>query len=140
MRSSRRIVTRCSTWFLVPAFISVIASSAAAQGNPTGAISGRVVDPGGLAVPGALVTAASPGLQGTRAATTSANGDYIIPFLPPGDYTVTFQLQGFQTLKRTTTLTMAETLPLDVGLTLPTVAESVTGSGPSPGVQPTATT
>jgi outer membrane receptor for ferrienterochelin and colicin len=139
MRSSRRIGTWCSTCLLVPALIFAITSSAAAQGNPTGTISGRVVDPGGLAVPGVVVTAASPALQGTRTATTSSNGDYIIPFLPPGDYAVTFQLQGFQTLKRTTTVTMAETLPLNVGLTLATVAESVTVSGQSPVLVTTAT-
>ena len=85
-----------------------------------------------------LVTVASSALQGTRTVTTSTNGDYIIPFLPAGDYTVTFQLQGFQTLKRTTPLTMAETLPLDVGLTLATVAESVTVSGQSPEIVTTA--
>jgi outer membrane receptor for ferrienterochelin and colicin len=139
MQSSRRIVTRRFTWLVVPALIFAGASTAAAQGNPTGAISGRVVDPAGLAIPGVVVTVASSALQGTRTATTSANGDYIIPFLPAGDYTLTFQLQGFQTLKRTTTLTMAETRPLDVGLTLATVAESVTVSGQSPELVTTAT-
>src|SRR5262245_49473498 len=139
MHSRRRIVSRSFLSFLVPALILAIAAVAAAQGNPTGTISGRVVDPGGLAVPGAVVTVASPVLQGTRTATTSANGDYIIPFLPAGDYTVTFELQGFQTLKRTVTLTMAETLPLDVGLTMATVAESVTVSGQSPDIVTTAT-
>jgi Carboxypeptidase regulatory-like domain len=131
MQSSGRIVTRCIRSLLVPALILALVTSAAAQGNPTGTISGRVVDPSGLAIPGVVVTVASPALQGTRTATTSTNGDYIIPFLPAGDYTVTFELQGFQTLKRTTALTMAETLPLDVGLTMATVAESVTVSGQS---------
>ena len=42
-----------------------------------------------------------PALQGTRTATTSANGDYIFPFLPPGDYTVTYELAGFKTVKQT---------------------------------------
>jgi outer membrane receptor for ferrienterochelin and colicin len=139
MHSRRRIVTRRSPWLLVPALIFAVASSAAGQGNPTGAISGRVVDPAGLALPGVVVTVASSTLQGTRSATTSANGDYIIPFLPAGDYTVTYQLQGFQGLKRTATLTMAETLPLDVGLSLATVAESVTVSAQSPEIVTTAT-
>src|SRR5262245_47740472 len=139
MHSRRRIVSRPFRSLLVPALILAIAAGAAAQGNPTGTISGRVVDPGGLAVPGAVVTVASPVLQGTRTATTSANGDYMLPFLPAGEYTVTFELQGFQTLKRTVTLTMAETLPLDVGLTLATVAETVTVSGQSPEIVTTAT-
>ena len=37
-----------------------------AQTNPTGTISGKVVDPDGLAVPGVTVTAESPALQGAR--------------------------------------------------------------------------
>src|SRR5712664_4574627 len=97
--------------------LAILASSAAvasAQGNPTGTISGHVVDPDGLAVPGATVTVASPALQGLRTATTSPNGDYIIPFLPAGDYDVTFELQGFKTVKRTIGVKMAETQPLNV--------------------------
>ena len=97
MRSRRRIVTRryCySRSCLDPGDRGGRRSS----GQPTGTISGRVVDPEGLAVPGALVTVASSALQGVRTATTSTNGDYIIPFLPAGDYEVTFELQGFQTV------------------------------------------
>jgi Carboxypeptidase regulatory-like domain/TonB-dependent Receptor Plug Domain len=139
MRFTPRIVPARFAFLLVPTLILAIVSSVAAQGNPTGAISGRVVDPGGLAIPGVLVTVRSPVLQGARTATTSTNGDYMIPFLPPGDYTVTFEIQGFQTLKRTTTLTMAETLPLDVSLTLATVAETVTVSVQSPEIVTTAT-
>ena len=72
-----------------------------AQTNPTGTISGKVVDQEGLPVPGATVTVQSPAMQGSRSATTSANGDYIIPFLPAGEYEVTTQLTGFKTVKQT---------------------------------------
>src|SRR6266851_175387 len=112
---------------------------AAAQGNPTGTISGHVVDPDGLAVPGATVTAKSAVLQGVRPVTTSANGDYIIPFLPAGEYEVTFELQGFRTVTRAISVKMAETLALNVTLVLATVAESVTVTGASPDIVPTAT-
>ena len=97
MHATRTVVGRRDRCFLVLALTLAIAASAAAQGNPTGTISGRAVDPEGLPVPGVVVTAASPGLQGVRSATTSSNGDYIIPFLPAGDYEVTFELSGFQT-------------------------------------------
>src|SRR5205085_6457657 len=79
--------------------IATAAAQSAAQGNPTGTISGHVVDPDGLPVPGATVSVASPVLQGVRTAITSANGDYIVPFLPAGDYQVTFALQGFQSVQ-----------------------------------------
>ncbi len=111
-----------------------VAAGASAQGNPTGTISGHIVDPDGLSVPGATVTASSPVLQGLRTATTSANGDYIIPFLPAGDYEVTVELQGFKAVKRTIGVKMAETQPLNVTLTLASVAENVTVTGQSPDV------
>ena len=69
---SRRRITRRFAWLVVPALVFAGASTAVAQGNPTGAISGRVIDPGGLAIPGVVVTVASSALQGTRTATTSA--------------------------------------------------------------------
>src|SRR2546422_11003723 len=94
------------------ALILATAAGAAAQVNPTGTISGHVADPDGLAVPGATVTAASPALQGVRTAVTSANGDYIIPFLPAGDYDVTFELQGFRGVTRKVSVKMAATRSL----------------------------
>ena len=68
-----------------------------------------MTDPDNLVLPGVTVTAASPVLQGVRTAVSSANGDYIIPFLPAGDYTVTFELQGFATVKELVSLKMADT-------------------------------
>jgi outer membrane receptor for ferrienterochelin and colicin len=121
------------------ALVMAVAAAAAAQGNPTGTISGHVVDPDGLAVPGATVTAASSVLQGVRTATTSGNGDYIVPFLPAGEYDVTFELQGFRPVTRKISVKMAETIPLNVTLTVAAVAESVTVSGASPDIVPTAT-
>src|SRR5262245_36284130 len=76
---------------LATAAVLASAAVALAQGNPTGTISGHIVDDQGLAIPGATVSASSPSLQGVRTTTTSANGDYIIPFLPAGDYQVTFE-------------------------------------------------
>ncbi len=64
------------------------AGPAFGQGTPTGGVSGKVFDPDGLALPGVTIAAASPALQGVRTAVSSDNGDYIIPFLPPGMYTL----------------------------------------------------
>ena len=101
-------------------------ASAWAQTNPTGTISGRVTDPDGLALPGVTVTVTSPALQGSRTATTSDNGDYIVPFLPAGDYTVTVDLQGFQSQEVKVRVQVAATVPVDAQLKLAGVTESVT--------------
>jgi outer membrane receptor protein involved in Fe transport len=129
---------RSRTWLFAAALIAV-ASGAFAQGNPTGTITGRVTDPDNLALPGVTVTAASPVLQGARTAVTSANGDYIIPFLPAGDYTVTCELQGFATVKQTVSLRMAETMPINLKLALAKMTEVVTVTASSSDVATTST-
>src|SRR4030081_499643 len=66
-----------------------------AFGQITGGIAGRVTDEQGGALPGVTVEARSPALQGSRIATTDGTGAYHLNLLAPGDYTVTFTLEGF---------------------------------------------
>ena len=63
-----------------------IAATAAAQGNPTGAIRGAIVDPDNLPLPGVTVTVTSPAVQGTAARSRRPTAIFIIPFLPAGEY------------------------------------------------------
>jgi hypothetical protein len=100
-----------------------------AQGNPTGGLSGQVTDQHGLPLPRVTVTVESPVLQGTRSAVTSDNGDYILPFLPPGDYTVIFELSGFQTQKEIVSVRMSETLRVNSKMAVATVSVSVEVQG-----------
>ena len=130
---------RARTWYWAAALV-LVAASALAQGNPTGAISGQVVDPDNLALPGVMVTVESPVLQGVRTAVSSGNGDYMIPFLPPGDYTVTFDLSGFQTLKRSPVrVEIGATIPINVKLSLAAVTETVTVTAQASEIAQTAT-
>ena len=115
--------------FLAVALMLCVAAGAAAQGNPTGTIRGQVVDPDDLPLPGVTVTATSPALQGARSTVTSANGDFIIPFLPAGDYVVSVELEGFQAQKRTIAVAMADTQPMSIKLAIASVQESVTVTG-----------
>ncbi|MEP6769422.1 MAG: carboxypeptidase-like regulatory domain-containing protein, partial [Acidobacteriota bacterium] len=61
----------------------------------TGGISGRVRDEESRPVTGVLVTARSPSLQGTRTASTDRDGHFRLPALPPGDYDVKAEREGF---------------------------------------------
>ncbi len=61
-----------------------------------GGLSGTVVDPQKLAVPGATVTATNKATGVSKTAVTTADGSFTIPELVPGRYTVTVELQGFQ--------------------------------------------
>jgi len=115
-------------WALVTLMLLSVVAPATPQGNPTGAISGQVVDPGNLPIPDVKITVSSPVLQGIRTAVTSANGDYIVPFLPPGDYTVRFEREGFAPLELTVSLKMAETQRLNAQMALATTTTKITVS------------
>jgi outer membrane receptor protein involved in Fe transport len=118
---TRRVVQLWKTFL-----IAVLLAAPAAAQTPAGTISGRVVDAAGLRVPGVTVTVSSPNLQGVRTAVTSENGDYILPALPPGAYTITFELAGFGTLKESRTVAAGQPLSLDVTLRPASVSETVT--------------
>src|SRR5262245_8413665 len=73
-------------------------SSASAQS----AIAGVVRDETGGVMPGVTVEVSSPALiERTRSVETDSAGQYKILDLRPGIYTVTFTLQGFNTVART---------------------------------------
>lgn len=97
--------------------------------NPTGTVTGTVTGPDGEPLPGVTVTITSPSLQGARVATTSANGGYIQPFLPSGDYLVTYTLDGFATVEREVKLSAAVTTRSDIQLELATVTEEIVVTG-----------
>ncbi|MGV8040538.1 MAG: carboxypeptidase regulatory-like domain-containing protein [Thermoanaerobaculaceae bacterium] len=113
---------------LIALCVVALALPALAQ-NPTGTLTGRASDDKGEALPGVTVTVASPALQGTRTAVTSINGDYIFRFLPPGDYTIKFELQGFSTLETTKKISAAQTATVNAEMPLAQVAEEVTVTG-----------
>lgn len=112
------------TWCVIATLLAAPTLVAAQTTN--GTISGHVVDAQGLALPGVAVSAASPNLQGVQSATTSDNGDYIFTLLPPGVYTVSFELSGFEAVRKHVTLAPTQTLLLDAALGPAAVSESVT--------------
>src|SRR5882672_6937759 len=73
---------------------------AAAQGTQVATLTGAVKSTDGAGLPGVTVTLKSPALQGERTAVTDNTGGYIFRALPPGTYTVTFNLTGFGTVER----------------------------------------
>lgn len=111
-------------WLLFAIALAMTGSLANAQ-STNGAISGRVLDQTELPLPGVTVTVEGPNLQGPRSAVTSANGDYIVPLLPSGSYTVTFELSGFQRKQSSVTLALAQTLSLNAELGTAGISETV---------------
>lgn len=63
-------------------------------------VTGRVADATGAAVPGAKVSAVNTQTNETAETNTGAEGDYTIPFLKPGAYTLKAESAGFKTTVR----------------------------------------
>ncbi len=83
------------------AFFGLLASVTLSFAQSGSAITGVVRDSSGAFLAGASVEVGSPALiEGKRTTTTDGNGQYKVVDLRPGEYSVTFTLQGFQTLKR----------------------------------------
>lgn len=112
------------TLFLAVAML-VLASAAGMAQTTTGTIRGRVVDAQGLALPGVTVNVTSPNLQGVRTVVTEANGDYIVAQLPPGTYTIAFELAGFETLTKTASVAPTQMVPVDVTMGVAGLKETV---------------
>ncbi|HSN69789.1 MAG TPA: TonB-dependent receptor [Thermoanaerobaculia bacterium] len=98
---------------------------------PTATLSGKVTADA-APLPGVTVSVASPNLQGVRTAVTSEAGDYIFPNLPPGTYTVTFELAGMQTVQRRIVLTVARTDRMDVSMGQAALSEAITVTAETP--------
>src|SRR5437899_258263 len=74
---------------------TVLLLAVTAFGQTTASIKGTVTDTTGAAVVGAKVTVKGPlGIE--RTAQTNETGDYSVPALPPGVYSVEIQMKGFQ--------------------------------------------
>jgi hypothetical protein len=126
---------RRNLWFVLALVCAVAFSGAAfAQGTQSGTLSGTITSTDGNPLPGATVSIQSPALLGTRTAVTDSNGGYIFKALPPGVYTVTFELSGFATVQKTVTVVLGGSVPADATLTVAAVQETVTVTGqlPSP--------
>lgn len=102
---------------LVPAFVFA---------QQTGAVSGKVKGSDGLVIPGTTVEARSDVLPGPRVTTTGGAGDYRLPALPPGNYTVTFELAGMTTVTKQVRVQLAQDTVVDVTMSVEGVKESVT--------------
>src|SRR5688572_3980929 len=129
MGQSRTLVLALLTFiccgFLIPGTVRAQATS--------GEITGRVLDDGGLGVPGATITATNDATGLVRTTVTGAEGDYTIPQLPPGSYTVTAELTGFKKASApdiTITVGMRRTLPFSLAVGALTETVEVQGATP----------
>src|SRR5262245_56746474 len=75
----------------------------------TGTIYGTVYDASGAAVPGARITARNTRTNAARTVISNEQGQYVVPLLPVGDYTVTIERPGFASFEQTSVLLQVNT-------------------------------
>ena len=111
----------------------VLAVCSPLSAQQTGEIRGKITEADGQPLPGVTVTASGPAIQGNRAAVSDRSGQYRLPLLPVGVYTLTFELPGYE---KTTLIDQAVRLGFTVSLKTAMkpalIAEEVTVTAPNP--------
>lgn len=126
-----RFIRTLAVAFLAIALLSTGASAQELRGR----ITGVVTDDSGAVVPGVTVTASSPALIQPQSTTSGADGNYRFPALPSGLYALTFELQGFQSLKREgIRVTLNQTFTIDAKLKPANLSETMTITADTPTV------
>lgn len=92
-------------------------------------VSGRVTDPTGSAVANVKITATDKATSARYETTSSAAGEYTLPFLPPGSYSLTAEVSGFKKyVQDGISVGTNQKIGLDVALQLGSQTESITVS------------
>ena len=116
--------------------VLAITSAAALAQETRGSILGQVTDPSSAAIPGAKVTVTNEETNTSVGAQSNTEGNYIVPFLSPGRYTVTIEANGFKKAVRNKVIVQVQDkLTLDFLLEPGDVSESVTITTESPLLQ-----
>ncbi len=104
--------------------------------HTTGSIHGQVIDPTGAGVPGATVTVTNKDTGQERTATTTADGTYNVPSLPPGVYQVSTTASGFRTsISDNVEVPVNVPVMVNLGLELGAVTETIEVTAATPLLQ-----
>ena len=94
--------------------------------SETSVLSGRVTDPSGLAVPGAVIRLTRQSTAAVRDTVTDVTGNYRFDLLEPGEYSLRVTAAGFKTFDATAIhLQVALASQLDASLSVGAVEEEV---------------
>lgn len=116
--------------------ISLFVFAAYAQTSTVGTITGAIFDPGSQPVSGATVQTQSVASSESFTVQSGASGLYRFARLPPGEYVISVEKQGFRrTVTQVVTVRVNEVAVVDVNLPLGSVTESVSVQADTPLVQ-----
>jgi hypothetical protein len=118
------------------AFLFLLFPALASAQQFRATVTGTVTDAQGGVVPGATVTALNTSTNVSVDAQTNDRGVYTIQDLQPGPYRITAALSGFKTFVREgITLRTAETVTVNLALTMGAVEETVTVSAATTNIE-----
>jgi hypothetical protein len=104
-----------TAWMLLLVAVSAAFFSTSLLAQQSGEVAGRVTAASdGSAIADVSISATSSNLPGVRTASTNANGDYKLPLLPPGKYTITFTLNDDTTRVRATEVLLQQRAVVDL--------------------------
>ncbi len=112
----------------------IIALAVVSAQSSLGNIRGIVHDPAGGIIPGVQVGLSGAGAPGGRSAITDASGQFAFAGVAPGRYIVTAALAGFTTASVKADVQAGATLELSLSLAVASLAETVTVTAESPGI------
>src|SRR4051794_14370052 len=120
------------TRFISPALLLLLSVSCFAQVTSS-ELSGSVTDPSGGSLASAKVVATNVGTGRVHETVSNATGAYVIPLLPPGEYTVSAEATGFKkTVQKGLSLQVNQQATLDFKLEVGQVSDSVEVTAAAP--------
>src|SRR5438045_2326114 len=124
----RRASSAVLVWWLLclPAFAQTL-----------GTITGEIRDSSGAVGAGATVSVGNQATNETRTTPSKAGGWLDLPALPPANYTLKTELDGFRAATRDIELQVQQTARVDFARELGAISEMATVSGVSPLVETT---
>ncbi|MEX2262666.1 MAG: carboxypeptidase regulatory-like domain-containing protein [Bryobacteraceae bacterium] len=115
--------------------IYLLAASLALSQSPTGDIAGVVRDATGAVVPNAEIQVVNQNTGERKAAVTNSSGEFVVPLLPVGVYTVSTSMAGFRTAERhEVALSALQNLRVDFSLEVGEATQTVTVTAETPQV------
>lgn len=121
-----------SAWSLILLLLSAVVVHAQ---TTTGSIFGDVTDPSGAVVSGATVRVAGISTGGDFRQKTNGDGAYQFAGLPPAEYVVTVELQGFRPVTRSVVLPIQGRIGLHFRMEIGAISDTVTVTEAVPLVQ-----
>jgi hypothetical protein len=119
----------------------VVVTSAVAYAQSTATLSGTVKDPSGALVSGTQITIHSVGTSAERIVTSDNAGNFVVPSLQPGEYTVQARAQGFSLYTvKSFVLQVDQAAALNIVLSVASAGETVEVAAGAPVIDATSVT